>query len=119
MPSRPLPPGARYRPVIAKLLHLKYRDHVLAQAGLRGEIKLEDCRIMIFLDFTSVTQKQRALFTEATKKLRDLEIQYAMLFPANLRLNNNNTTLFFTTHLPTGMGMADSKYPCHGRGTKG
>ncbi|KAJ1113761.1 hypothetical protein NDU88_002003 [Pleurodeles waltl] len=50
---------------------------------------------MIFPDFTKETQAQRATFNESKRTLRENVIEYAMLFPAKRRVENEGKAQFF------------------------
>lgn len=91
------PPGSRPRPVIAKFLNYLDRDTVLKQARTKEQLLYQNSRIMIFPDYTRLVQQRRQSFTAAKAKLRELQISYALLFPARLRVVYRSKTLFFDT----------------------
>lgn len=58
VPAWALPPGRPPRSVVARLLFFKDRDHVLSQARLKGQLKIENSTVRIFPDFSSEVQRQ-------------------------------------------------------------
>lgn len=95
VPTRPLPPGAPPRPVLVKVLHFKDRDIILRKARELSDIRLDGNKIAFYPDFSVNVQKRRAQFHDVKRRLRDLELSYAMLYPAKLRVVANGTTHFF------------------------
>lgn len=91
------PPGARPRPVIARLLNYHDRDVILKQARANEPLLYKDARILIFPDYTKQVQQQRQSFLAAKARLRDLKLQYALLYPARLRVIYRSRTHFFNT----------------------
>ncbi|XP_066445282.1 uncharacterized protein [Eleutherodactylus coqui] len=85
VPTRPPPPGTPPRPVLMKLLHFKDRDAILRRAREKGDIRSNGSRISFFPDFSAENQKKRGTFIDVKRRLRDLRIPYAMLYPARLR----------------------------------
>lgn len=61
------------------------------------DIRHEAARLMFFPDFSVDTQKLRKSFDEAKQALRVKAIKYSMLFPAHLRVQNGESTWFFTS----------------------
>lgn len=97
VPIRPPPPGAPPRPFLARLLSSRDRDAVLQAARRKGEICYNNSVVALFPDFSAALQKQRASFLHVKKRLRDLNIQYSMSFPAKLRIIHEEKSHFFTT----------------------
>lgn len=56
---------------------------------------MENSKISLFPDFSAEVQKQRAQFNDVKKRLRSLKIQYAMLYPACLRVMARDEVHFF------------------------
>lgn len=87
VPVRPLPPGNHLRPFLFKLLNYKDRNIILSKArAMGGAMAIDNSKISLFPDFSAELQKQRAKFTDARKRLRDLYLQYAMLNPAHMQV---------------------------------
>lgn len=84
VPTRPLPPGAPPRPVLIKLLHYKDRDAILRAARQNPDISINGHKIAFFPDFSAEVQRKRAQFIDVKRRLRSLQVPYAMLYPAML-----------------------------------
>lgn len=56
---------------------------------------MDNSKISLFPDFSAEVQKQRAQFNDVKKRLRSLEIQYSMLYPARLRVVARDEVHFF------------------------
>lgn len=50
---------------------------------------------MILPDYTRLVQQQRQSFMAAKRRLRDLNIQYMLLYPAQMRVTYNSKSYFF------------------------
>ncbi|XP_063819076.1 uncharacterized protein LOC135057105 [Pseudophryne corroboree] len=111
VPMRPLPPGAPPRTFIAKFLHFRDRDTVLRLARTKGPLKWNGSPISVFPDFAVDVQKDRAQFLSVKRRLRELDLPYAMLFPSRLRVVADGETKFFTTpHFNCDRGQAVWKF---------
>lgn len=90
------PPGTAPRPIVTKLLN--YRDRYMALRAARDKqpLQYEGSTISLFRDFTIRVQEARRQFTPLKKQLRDLNIDYAMLYPARLRIKKQGRSYFFT-----------------------
>lgn len=97
VPTRMLPPGAPPRPVLVRVLHYKDRDAILRAARDLPELAIDNSRISIFPDFSAEVQRRRMQFTAVKKRFRDLQIPYAMLYPARLRVTALGQSHFFDT----------------------
>lgn len=97
MPATRGPQGSPPRTFIFKMLHFKDRDMILREARALQELKYENTRLMIFPDFSMETQRQRKSFDTVRAKLRAKGIKYSMLFPARLRVEDGESTRFFTS----------------------
>lgn len=89
------PLGARPHPIIAKILNYHDRDAILKQARLKEPLTFNNARILIFPDYTRAVQQQRQSFTVAKARLRSLQLPYALLYAARLRVVYKSRTLFF------------------------
>ena len=97
VPGRRPPPGAAPRPLLAKLLHYRDSDIILQEARRSGPIKVNNNTIMLFPDYTAAIQQQRSSFLTVKRKLHALNLKYALLFPARLRVTDDGKTHFFET----------------------
>uniref|UniRef100_A0A803JV19 L1 transposable element RRM domain-containing protein n=1 Tax=Xenopus tropicalis TaxID=8364 RepID=A0A803JV19_XENTR len=97
VPAKPPPPGAPPRPLLARVLNAIDRDSILRMAREKSTLQYQASKISIYADFSSEVQKLRAKFQDAKRRLRAENIQYAMFYPARLRVTANGTILFFTS----------------------
>lgn len=86
---------ARPRPILVKFLSLRDRAHILALSRKKGELKYGGKRIHIYPDFTAGTMNKRRQFDTVKKKLRELDMEYSLLFPATLRIISAGKTFQF------------------------
>lgn len=95
VPTRAMPPGAPPRPVLARILHYKDRDTILRAARDIPDIRIDNGKISIFPDFSAEVQRRRLQFFDVKKRLRALQLPYAMLYPARLRVAAPTGSQFF------------------------
>ncbi|XP_073491350.1 protein mono-ADP-ribosyltransferase PARP15-like [Aquarana catesbeiana] len=62
---------------------------------MSGSLAIDNSKISLFPDFSAELQKHCAKFIEVKKRLRELSVQYAMLYPARLRVTALGATHFF------------------------
>lgn len=87
VPTHPLPLGNHPHPFLFKVLNYKDRDAILSKArAMSGNMVIDNSKISLFPDFSAELQKQRTKFNDVKKRLRDLNVQYAMLYPSRLRV---------------------------------
>ena len=96
IPARPLRPGLPPRPVLARLLNFRDRDLILQSARKIQHLEVENSKVMIFPDFTAAVQQQRATFIMVKRKMRELDLKYALMFPAKLKVMLSGESFFFT-----------------------
>lgn len=68
---------------------------ILQKARATGPLLYENAEVSFFPDFTQLVQKQRCTFQSVKKRLRDKGLKYAMLFPAQLRVEADGRVWFF------------------------
>lgn len=95
VPTRAMPPGAPPRPVLARILHYKDRDTILRAARDIPDIRIDNGKISIFPDFSAEVQRRRLQFFDVKKRLRALQLPYAMLYLARLRVAAPTGSQFF------------------------
>lgn len=95
VPGRPPPQGAPPRSMLAKLLHYRDREAVLRCAREQANVKFNGVRMSFYPDFSAEVQRNRAKFSEVKKRLRALQLPYAMLYPAKLRVTAEGHAQFF------------------------
>lgn len=94
----PKPPaGAPPRPIVARFLNYRDRDLILRLARERQSIQHQGSNLAFYPDFTVTVQNARKEFHPAKQKLRELGVEYAMLYPARLRVTNEGRTAILTT----------------------
>lgn len=99
VPTRPLPSGNPPRAFLFKMLNYMDHDVILSKARSIGDaLVMDNSKILLFPDFSAGKQK-RAQFTEVKKRLPSLELQYAMLYPACLRVVAKDEVHFFLKSL--------------------
>lgn len=97
VPMRPLPPGNPPRAMLVRILNCRDRDVILRKAREVEDLSVDGQRVSIFPDFSAEVQKRRLKFVDVKKRLRDLHLPYAMLYPAKLRVVADGETHFFET----------------------
>ncbi|KAJ1176591.1 hypothetical protein NDU88_001863 [Pleurodeles waltl] len=95
IPGRKPIPGAPARPVIARILNYRERDVALHVARELDPIIIDNAKISLYPDYTLAVQKRRAFFQIIKQRLRKMELKYAILFPAKLRITHNQKAHFF------------------------
>lgn len=90
------PPGATPCPIIAKLLNYRDRDAALRTARELKSLHYEGSTLSLFPDFTLKVQEARRQFAPVKRKLREQNIEYAMLYPARLRVCRQGKLQVFT-----------------------
>lgn len=68
-------------------------------------MKIDNSRISLFPDFSAELQKRPATFNDVKKLLRELNVQYGMLYPARLRVTALGTTHFFDRPTAAAQGL--------------
>lgn len=76
-------PGATPRPILARLFNYKDRDLILQVARVAPPIKVENCTVAIYPDYTAAVTRQRRNFHEVKLELRKRELKYSMLYRRN------------------------------------
>lgn len=90
-------PGGHPRPFIFKLLCFRDKVTILQKARELRNIQHNGARISLYPDFSPELQRQRAKFGDCKHKLQQLRINYALLFPAQLRVSALGEVRFFST----------------------
>lgn len=76
--------------MLVRFLSYRDRDRVMNAARLK-EVKLENSRVLFFPNLSQRVQKQRKLFDGVKLRLRDLNKNYGLIFPARLRIWHQDT----------------------------
>lgn len=104
------------RVVLVKFLSYHDRDTVLKAARLK-EVKLENNHVMFFPDLSPKVQKQRKLFDGVKLRLRHLNRDYGLIFPARLRIWHEDTWHYFNS-VAKADKFIDKLRPCNPRETR-
>lgn len=95
IPTGPPRPGTLPRPLIVRVLNYRDRDLLLKAAREKGTVLYENRKISLYPDYTVIVQKQRLSYQPIKQKLRKLQVNYALLFPARLKIIYDKKTHFF------------------------
>lgn len=90
-------PSDRTRPIIAKFLNYREKDKVLRFAREKGAVYLNDKRISFYPDYSVEIQRKINGFNDVKKKLREKNIEYAIRYPAKLRVRHLGGFKLFST----------------------
>ncbi|KAJ1108872.1 hypothetical protein NDU88_006242 [Pleurodeles waltl] len=71
-------------------------DAALRKARALGKLQYECATVSLFPNFTQQVQEARRQFLQRKRKLRDLKLEYNMLYPAQLRVIVARKPLVFT-----------------------
>lgn len=94
--SGPKPPGdGPPRPLILKFLNFKDKVRVQEAARRMRKILYKGRQVMLFPDVSAELHKQRRRFDEVKRKLRELNVQYGIIFPARLRVTHGGRSHYF------------------------
>lgn len=90
--------GRRPRPVIVRFHSFPDKQRVMAAArrkAAEGDITLDGNKISFYNDLSAAVLRRRKEFAEAKKRLREIGAEYAMLYPARLRVSLNGSNKIF------------------------
>lgn len=93
--ARPPLPGGPSRPILEWLLHYCDQEAVLRHARDHANIQFNLTRVSFYPDFSAEVQRCRTKFIEVKKCLRHLQLSYAMLYLAKLRVMMRDQAYFF------------------------
>ncbi|CAM4509610.1 unnamed protein product [Leuciscus chuanchicus] len=74
------------RSILIKLLNLQDKMKILRLAREKGHLQYKGTRIYIYPDYSSALLEKCRLFDPIKKKLRELDINYSLQYPATLRV---------------------------------
>lgn len=98
MPEDHKPP----RPIIMRFLSYLERERVLAAAREKYKRKesiiWKGCKLSFFPDMTKETAEKRKKFTDARRRLHELDVRFTLAYPAELRFTWNGKRVKFTDH---------------------
>lgn len=89
-------PGKAARPFLFKLLNFKDHDTILAKARtMNASLITDKTKASLYPYFSTELQRTRVTFNGVKQRLRRLNVTYAILYPAHLRMVANDETQFF------------------------
>lgn len=74
------------RPILVKFLSLQDKQRILRLSREKKNLKYKGNHVYIFPDFCAGTVHKRRQFVDIKKKLRELKMEYSLLYPAILRI---------------------------------
>ena len=80
------PQSSALRVMIMKFLNFRDKIRVMQAARKKGKIMYEGHHVMFFHDISTELHKKRKHFDDVKQRLRDLKIDYGIIYPAKLRL---------------------------------
>ncbi|KAJ1207230.1 hypothetical protein NDU88_002622 [Pleurodeles waltl] len=90
-------PGACQEQIIMRLFNYLDRDVILLSTHTPGPLLFEGHPISIYPDYTQKVQDQRKTLSSVKKHLRDLNLKYSLMFPTELRVQDDGKAFFFFT----------------------
>lgn len=85
------------RTFIAKFLNFRDWDKIVRLTREKGNIQVGNDHVAVFPDFSKEVQQKRSQFQDVKRRLRVLHLKYAMIFPARLRVEEDDRVQFFET----------------------
>ena len=79
-------PNAPPRILIMKFLNYQDKVRVMRAARRKGKVMYRNHHIMFFPDLSAEVQKQRKLYDAVKRQLRELNIDFGLIFPAKMRI---------------------------------
>ncbi len=95
------PQSSAPRVMIMKFLNFNDKIRVMQAARKKGKIMYENHHVMFFQDISTELHKKRKRFDDVKQHLRDLKIDYGIIYPAKLRLIHQGKPHVFAD--PTGV----------------
>lgn len=79
--------GLHPRPIVVKFLRLPDKTKVLRLARQRGLLQVNGTRIHFYPDYSAEVSRRRRAFDTVKKKLREINVEFALMYPSVLRVN--------------------------------
>lgn len=92
-------PNGPPRVIIMKFLNYQDKMRVMRAARLKGKIIHNGHHVMFFPDLSTEVQKQRKQYNQVKQQLREMHINFGLIFPAKMRIFHHDNRLLF--HTPT------------------
>lgn len=87
----------RARPIIAEFLNFRDKEKILCLARNKGEMTFENKRISFYPDYSADLQWRRDEFLSVKRMLRERELEYVLLYPAQLGMKHRRSVKVFST----------------------
>lgn len=95
--NRDMTRGTLLRFLLVKFLMFHDRDRVMNAVLLKKSVTFEGSRVMFFPGLSAEVQKQQRLFSGVKQGMRDLSIEFGLLFPAKMLILCNGKQHFFSS----------------------
>lgn len=82
---------------------------LLRKARERREILCRGTKILFYQDFSAYLQKRRAAFKPIKHMLQQNKMEYALLYPARMRVSTTNSIHFFDSPLSVERWLEDNR----------
>lgn len=92
-------PGGPPRVIIMKFLNYQDKMRVMTAARLKGKVMYNGRHVMFFPDLSVEVVKQRKQYDQVKQQLRNLNINFGLIFPAKMRISHRGNSFLF--HTPT------------------
>uniref|UniRef100_A0A3Q3B0V7 L1 transposable element RRM domain-containing protein n=1 Tax=Kryptolebias marmoratus TaxID=37003 RepID=A0A3Q3B0V7_KRYMA len=92
-------PGGPPRVIIMKFLNYQDKMRVMTAARLKGKVMYNGRHVMFFPDLSAEVVKQRKQYDQVKQQLRNLNINFGLIFPAKMRIFQRGNRFLF--HTPT------------------
>uniref|UniRef100_A0A3Q2PSW3 L1 transposable element RRM domain-containing protein n=1 Tax=Fundulus heteroclitus TaxID=8078 RepID=A0A3Q2PSW3_FUNHE len=90
-------PGGLPRVIIMTFLNYQDKMRVMTAARLKGKVMYNGRHVMFFPDLSADVVKQRKQYDQVKQQLRNLNINFGLIFPAKMRtFHHGNCFLFHT-----------------------
>ena len=96
LPGRQDPSG-RPRTLIMKFLNYQDKVRVMRAARKKGKVMYREHHIMFFPDLSVEVQKQRRQYNDVKLKLRELHLDFGLVFPAKMKIFHKGSRQQFNT----------------------
>ena len=80
----------RPRPLVAKLLHFQDRATILRAARRAVHFMVGNRKVLIFQDYALAVQRHRASSAGVKRKLQEMGLKCALLFPSKIKIILDN-----------------------------
>lgn len=87
----------RPRPLIAKFLNYRDKEKILRLARSKSEMIYQNKKIAFYPDYSAELQRRRDEFRDVKRLLREKNMEYALIYPAQLRVKHLETVKVFST----------------------